>query len=107
MDKPQDVFDRDREWHALDGFVTRARRGAALGLVYGRRRQGKTFLLETLADTHGGFYFCALKQSSTQNRERLAEAYRTFTRSRARVHFASWDCLLYTSPSPRDRTRSR
>ena len=91
MDKPQDVFDRDREWHALGGFVTRARRGAALGLVYGRRRQGKTFLLETLADTHDGFYFCALKQSATQNRERLAEAYRTFTRSRARVHFASWE----------------
>jgi len=91
MTKPLDVFDRDREWHALDGFVTRARRGAALGLVYGRRRQGKTFLLETLADTHGGFYFCALKQSATQNRERLAEAYRTFTRSRARVHFATWE----------------
>lgn len=91
MDKPQDVFDRDREWQALDGFVTTARRGAALGLVYGRRRQGKTFLLESLAEAHGGIYVCALNQSATQNRERLAEAYRTFTRGRARVHFASWE----------------
>jgi len=91
MDKPGDVFDRDHEWQALDDFVTTGRLGAALGLVYGRRRQGKTFLLETLADAYGGFYFSALNQSATQNRERLAEAYRTFTRSRARVHFASWD----------------
>ena len=91
MDKPQDVFDRDREWLALEDFVTTARPGSTLGLVYGRRRQGKTYLLETLSDAHGGFYFSALKQSATQNKERLAEAYRTFTRSRARVHFASWE----------------
>lgn len=91
MDKPQDVFDRDREWKALDDFVSTDRQGSTLGLVYGRRRQGKTFLLESLTDAHGGFYVSALKQSATQNLERLAEAYRTFTRSRARVHFASWE----------------
>ena len=91
MDKPGDVFERDREWQALDDFVSLARPGSSLGLVYGRRRQGKTYLLEALVDAHGGFYFSALKQSATQNRERLAEAYRTFTHSRARVHFASWD----------------
>ena len=91
MEKPQDVFDRVREWQALDDFVTTARQGAALGLVYGRRRQGKTFLLESLVEAHGGFYVSALNQSPTQNRERLAEAYRTFTRSRARVQFASWE----------------
>ena len=91
MEKHQDVFDRVREWQALDDFVTTARQGAALGLVYGRRRQGKTFLLESLVEAHGGFYVSALNQSPTQNRERLAEAYRTFTRSRARVQFASWE----------------
>lgn len=89
--KPADVFARDREWRALDEFVTGARRGAALGLVYGRRRQGKTFLLETLASAHRGFYFAALKQSSTQNLQRLAEQYRTFTHARTRVVFESWE----------------
>ena len=91
MDKPDDVFDRDHEWQALDDFVTTSRRGAALGLVYGRRRQGKTFLLETLVEAHDGFYVSALKQSGIQNRERLAEAYRSFTGSRARVNFATWE----------------
>ncbi|MHB8188437.1 MAG: AAA family ATPase [Dermatophilaceae bacterium] len=91
MDKPQDMFDRDREWQALDDFVSTNRMGSTLALVYGRRRQGKTFLLESLTDVHGGLYVSALKQSAAQNLERLAEAYRTFTRSRARVHFASWE----------------
>lgn len=96
MTKPGDVFDRDREWKALADFVASARPGATLGLVYGRRRQGKTFLLETLAAAYGGFYFAALRQSTTQNLARLAEKYRLFTHSRARVHFASWEEALET-----------
>jgi len=94
MDKPSDVFGRQREWEALDDFIGTRRKGSGLGLVYGRRRQGKTFLLETLAEAHGGFYFGALKQSSAQNLARLGEAYRRFTRSRARVSFASWEEAL-------------
>lgn len=94
MDKPGDVFDRVHEWRALDEFVSATRSGAALGLVYGRRRQGKTFLLETLTAAHNGFYFAALKQSSAQNLQRLGEQYRAFTRTRARVQFGSWEEAL-------------
>jgi hypothetical protein len=32
---------------------------ATLGIVSGRRRQGKTFLLRALCEATGGFYFAA------------------------------------------------
>lgn len=91
MAKPEHLFDRDREWQALEDFVSSDRPGATLGLMHGRRRQGKTFLLETLVETHGGFYFAALQQSGTQNLDRLAEKYRAYTHTRARIRFASWE----------------
>ena len=91
MSKPSDLFDRDSEWAALEEFVTADRPGTALGLVYGRRRQGKTFLLELLVEQYDGFYFSALSQSSTQNLSRLAEHYQAFTRSRAHVAFDTWE----------------
>ena len=91
MAKPQDLFDRDREWAALEEFVANDRAGALLGLVYGRRRQGKTFLLELLTEHYGGFYFSALSQSTAQNLARFSEQYQAFTRSRARVAFDTWE----------------
>lgn len=91
MDKPQDIFNRGHEWAALDAFVSSGVAGSTLGLVYGRRRQGKTFLLEALTEASGGFYFAALKQADAQNLERLAAQYQTFTRSRAGIRFRDWD----------------
>lgn len=96
MGKPGDIFDRGHEWQALEDFVESGAPGATLGLVYGRRRQGKTFLLEALAETYGGFYFSALKQSDAQNLERLATQYRAFTRSRASIQFGNWDEAVET-----------
>lgn len=56
MRKPADMFDRDREWAQLAGFATDERPGATLGVVSGRRRQGKSFLLEAVCEQAGGFY---------------------------------------------------
>jgi hypothetical protein len=39
--------------------------------------------------------------------EQLAEAIRAFAGTRLCTTTGTWSCLLYTSPSPRDRTRSR
>ncbi|MER5778186.1 hypothetical protein ABT144_28610 [Streptomyces sp. NPDC002039] len=47
------MFDRNDEWSALTRFITDPQPGATLGVVYGRRRQGKTFLL----DAAGPFHF--------------------------------------------------
>lgn len=90
MIKPGDVYDREPEWSALTDFVMSNRSGATLGLVYGRRRQGKTYLLQALTEVAGGLYFAALRQSSDQNLARLADAYRGVTGGRARVTFGSW-----------------
>src|ERR1700733_4133011 len=59
MRKPGDMFDRDFEWVQLGLFAGDARAGATLGVVSGRRRQGKTFLLRALCQATGGFYFAA------------------------------------------------
>lgn len=42
VDKPDDMFNRDVEWMGLAAFATDERPGATLGIVSGRRRQGKT-----------------------------------------------------------------
>ncbi|MGH3544675.1 MAG: hypothetical protein ACRDPW_01890 [Mycobacteriales bacterium] len=42
MEKPAHLFDRDHEWSTLIRFVTDQTPGATMGVVYGRRRQGKT-----------------------------------------------------------------
>jgi hypothetical protein len=47
--KPDRLFGRDVEWEELSEFVASPVAGATLGLVYGRRRQGKTLMLELLA----------------------------------------------------------
>lgn len=62
VSKPADVYARDAEWARLERFAADPRRGATLGLVYGRRRQGKTLLVESLAEATRGFYHMALEQ---------------------------------------------
>jgi uncharacterized protein len=94
MLRPDHLFDRVHEWDALAAFVGSPQPGATLGLVYGRRRQGKTYLLETLVQEAGGLYIAALDQAGSTNLDRVADAYRTFTGSRAPVRFADWDEAL-------------
>ncbi|NUT42766.1 MAG: ATP-binding protein [Thermoactinospora sp.] len=57
MQKPDFIFGREQEWQALADFAVNPRLGATLGVVSGRRRQGKTLLLETLCEQTGGLYF--------------------------------------------------
>jgi hypothetical protein len=61
--KPDHVFDRDREWAGLTSFTLNPHPGAMLGVVSGRRRQGKSFLTEALTSTTGGLYFPALEET--------------------------------------------
>ncbi|MEI6622566.1 MAG: DUF234 domain-containing protein [Actinomycetes bacterium] len=93
--KPAELFDRDVEWSELSAFASNPALGASLGLMYGRRRQGKTMLLELLAEVSGGFYFTGLQQSSKLNLGRLSQAYGAFTgRSDVPVQFQSWEQAL-------------
>jgi uncharacterized protein len=61
--KPDRVFDRDREWNGLVSFVSNPHPGALLAVVSGRRRQGKSFLLEALTSVTGGLYFPSLEET--------------------------------------------
>jgi hypothetical protein len=72
MSKPDRVFDRDREWNGLASFASNPVRGALLGVVSGRRRQGKSFLLEALTSVTGGLYFPSLEETEAVSCEASA-----------------------------------
>lgn len=74
MRKPKDMFDRDREWAALTRFVADDAPSATLGVVSGRRRQGKSFLLEALCEVAGGFYFSAQEATDGESLISIGEA---------------------------------
>ncbi|MCH7229426.1 ATP-binding protein [Glycomyces sp. L485] len=76
MEKPASVFDRHQEWAGLTTFLPAtgsAAGGATLGVVSGRRRQGKSYLLRALAEAAQGVYFGATEATE-------AESIRQFTR---------------------------
>ncbi len=62
MTTPAGIFDREREWANLERFATTPAPGPRIGMVYGRRRQGKSFLLRALAGRHRGLYHQALEE---------------------------------------------
>ena len=71
--RPAEIFDRETEWDALVSFATDPRPGATLGVVWGRRRQGKTYLLESLTRALGGFYFAAQEAAEAESLHRLGD----------------------------------
>jgi uncharacterized protein len=93
VSKPEHIFDRAREWEGLVRFATADSADVRLGIVSGRRRQGKTYLLDAAANTFGGFFFTAT--DSTE-----AESLASFGRALAsdggggRYAFADWDEAL-------------
>src|ERR1700733_14230311 len=88
--KPDRLFDRDAEWRELTEFAASPTPGATLGLLYGRRRQGKTLLLELLTLELGGFMFAATQQSEAQNLADLGAAYAAYRGLRQPVVFPDY-----------------
>jgi AAA+ ATPase superfamily predicted ATPase len=73
--RPDDLFDRDQEWKELSAFVSDSAPGLRIGFVYGRRRQGKSYLLRRLAGETGGFYHQALEHEPTQALTELGDRF--------------------------------
>lgn len=71
LNKPADVFGRDAEWAALANFATAPGAGLRIGIVRGRRRLGKSYLLRRLVRATGGFYYQALEEEPAQALARL------------------------------------
>ncbi|WP_214327662.1 ATP-binding protein [Nonomuraea sediminis] len=97
--KPAQVLARDAEWAALAQFVNHVDPQLRLGVVSGRRRVGKSYLLRALAQESDGLYVTAVAE------EGVAVARRRFAADIARyagigtelVGDADWETLLSTA----------
>lgn len=94
MRKPDTVFDREFEWSALTGFVDNTAAGATLGIVSGRRRQGKTLLLQELCAATGGFYFAATEATASESLRLLAHALAEHGGRHVPLALSSWEDAL-------------
>ncbi|MGA5759292.1 ATP-binding protein [Nonomuraea bangladeshensis] len=91
--KPSHVFDRDEEWAGLVRFATSPSPDVRLGVVSGRRRQGKTFLLDALVGAMDGFMFTAAEETEHQALARFGRELAARTGG-GRYAFADWDEAL-------------
>jgi hypothetical protein len=89
--KPKTVFDRDAEWDALAAFACDTRPGAGLGVVSGRLRQGKTYLLKALTAALGGFYFGAQSAAQAESLRRLGDELARYTGISPPSHWHGWE----------------
>jgi AAA+ ATPase superfamily predicted ATPase len=89
--KPQDMFDRDFEWGELTRFAGNSAPRATLGIVSGRRRQGKTFLLDALAGEANGFMFTAAETTEADSLHQFGEALAAYLDEPTPFRFAGWD----------------
>ncbi|MBG0827688.1 ATP-binding protein [Planomonospora sp. ID67723] len=94
MEKPERVFNRAAEWSELVAFAGSASPHVRLGVVSGRRRQGKTYLLEALAEATGGFHFTAQEATSADSLREFGAALADHTGGRAPYALENWDDAL-------------
>ncbi|GAA4993114.1 ATP-binding protein [Yinghuangia aomiensis] len=91
MRKPDDMFDRDFEWAELVRFATYTGPEPTLGVVSGRRRQGKTFLLDALCRQTGGFYFAATEATEAESLRQFGAALQRWADAAVPFRFAHWE----------------
>lgn len=78
MKKPVDVFDRDAEWAAVSRFAKSSTSPAAFGVVLGRRRQGKSTLLDALCQATGGLRVQVVQGRPQEQRALIADQLAAF-----------------------------
>ena len=84
------MFDRDVEWTALAAFAGDDGPGATLGVVSGRRRQGKTFLLRALCEATGGFYFAADEATDGESLHQFGSAIGSYLGLPSALRLSDW-----------------
>jgi AAA+ ATPase superfamily predicted ATPase len=82
---PFALVGREREQHSLAAFATTPTPHATLGVVWGRRRVGKSALLQALVRERGGFYHHAIRGTAKEGLDALAEDIGTFRQFRPPV----------------------
>lgn len=91
MQKPDRIFARDTEWDHLSRFALSSSKRPHLGVVSGRRRQGKTYLVEALAEQAGGLYFGATEAIETESLNLFAAAVGNHVGASSPPRFDTWD----------------
>jgi AAA+ ATPase superfamily predicted ATPase len=91
MDKPAEIFGREYEWSELTRFIRYPGPEATLGVVSGRRRQGKTFLLDAVCRAAGGFYFAATEATEAESLHQFGTALARHLGEPVSRRFAHWD----------------
>jgi uncharacterized protein len=86
-----EMIGRDSEWQRLGEFTTSGEGAASLGIVWGRRRIGKSFLLQALAEKAHGFYYHALRGSSAEALRDLGEQLGRHQGAVAPLALGSWE----------------
>lgn len=100
LPKPVDVFDRDDEWSDLVEFAVSDLPGLRIAVVYGRRRQGKSYLLRRLAAVTGGLYHLATEQTEVVSLRRFAESVAGWLGLPAGgLAFDDWEAALTSATS--------
>ncbi|MET8002420.1 ATP-binding protein [Nonomuraea glycinis] len=99
MEKPVRVLARDTEWSTLAQFVEHPDARLRLGVVSGRRRVGKSYLLRALAEAGGGLYVTAVAEEGVvpARRRLAADIARYAGIETSLIGDASWESLLTTA----------
>ncbi len=89
-----DMVGRSTEWERLADFATSGVDTATLGIVWGRRRVGKSFMLDALAAQTGGFYYQAIRGSSAEALRDLGEYLGRFQGAVAPLALPTWEAAI-------------
>jgi hypothetical protein len=96
--KPADIFDRGSEWDDLVEFAGSGLPGLRIAIVYGRRRQGKSYLLRRLAEARGGLYHLATEQTEAVSLRRFADSLSAWQKLQpGSFGFDGWERALDTA----------
>jgi hypothetical protein len=88
--RPDGLFDRDQEWGDLVRFAQGSTTGPRIGVVYGRRRQGKSFLLRALARQVEGIYHQALEEEAAPALGHLGRTLGADAHVAGQLTFSDW-----------------
>lgn len=94
MRKPDDLFDREVEWADLHAFTAGTQPGLQIGVVLGRRRQGKSFLLRRLVAAHDGVYALALEEERRPALRRFSQTVARTLGLPAELFLDDWTAAL-------------